>query len=112
MAQLSVLAQAIERSRADAHAMRLAQLHEVEKVLAVRYIRDAVERDYESLCASRPNLPVAGDCCDYLEPEEVKKTVVLWRVGLDTLLGDAPLIVSDFAGRITHILHPFKEAIQ
>lgn len=111
MAQLSVLAQAIEKSRADAKAMRLAQLHQVEKVLATRYIRDVVERDYEALCASRPNLPFPGEVCEYLECDEVKKSLVIWTVGLETILGDAPLIVSDFSGRITHILHPFKEAI-
>lgn len=54
---LSLLAQQVAKSRADARAMGLVQMHEVEKVLAIRYIRDVVERDYERLCASLPNLP-------------------------------------------------------
>lgn len=107
---MSLLAQQIVKARADARAMGLVQMHEVEKVLATRCIRDVVERDYEHLCASRP-LPDPFDEHQYLEPEEVKKSCVIWRVKLDTLLGEEPQIVSDFSGRITHILHPFKEQL-
>lgn len=111
MQGLSLLAQQVAKSRADARAMGLVQMHEVEKVLAVRCIRDVVERDYKHLCASRPNLPDSSGFCEFLQPEEVKRSVVLWRVCLDTLLEDEPLICSDFDGRITHILHPFKEQL-
>lgn len=108
---MSILAKAIAKSRADAKAMGLVQMHEVEKVLALRYIGDAVERDYEHLCATRPNLPDGSAFCGYMVAEEVKKSLVIWRVSLDTLLGDEPMVVSDFAGRITHITYPFKEQI-
>lgn len=111
MSNLSLLAQQVAKSRADARAMGLVQMHEVEKVLATRCIRDVVERDYEHLCASRPGLPDTFGEHNYLHPEEVKKSIVLWRVCLDTLLGEEPLICSDFHGRITHILHPFKEQL-
>lgn len=95
----------IAKARADALAVGLVQMHEVEKVLAERLLADRVERDLLALDERHDlGLTYAEDT----EPRcvEVRRSVLVWEACETSLFGDPVRFVSNFDGQITRVLSP------